>query len=67
MLYRKQKIGEKIFKLFKDVSATSGERITDMSKKTVTLLDQEDLPSLLHCATQFPDVLVAKARIMSTD
>lgn len=38
--------------------------LKNLSKKTVTLLDDEDLESLLHLCEEFPDVLAAKAQAM---
>lgn len=66
---QKQKIGERIFRLFKTAKVRNldtGELGTmkNVSKKTVSLLDGEDLPSLAHLCEEFPDVLIAKAAAM---
>lgn len=37
-----------------------------LSKKTIALLDEEDLDALMHLCAEFPDVLVAKASAMSS-
>ncbi|KAK9898377.1 hypothetical protein P389DRAFT_33043 [Cystobasidium minutum MCA 4210] len=59
---QKQKIGEKVFKVLK--SKVAGMK--NMSKRTVTLLDTEDLAALMHLTEEYPDVLVAKATTLST-
>ena len=58
---QKQRVGERIFKLFK---GAPGPPMKNISKRTVALLDQEDLAALAHLAEEFPDVLVAKAAAM---
>lgn len=58
---QKQRVGERIFKLFKNAASPPMKLI---SKRTVALLDQEDLDALAHLAEEFPDILVAKAMAM---
>lgn len=66
---QKQKIGERIFKLFKGAQVRSAETgepesMRNVSKKTVSLLDGEDLGALAHLCDEFPEVLIAKAAAM---
>lgn len=58
---QKQRVGERIFKLFK---GAPGLPMKNISKRTVALLDQEDIAALAHLAEEFPDILVAKATAM---
>lgn len=51
-LNRKQKIGETVFKVFK----SKAPGMKNISKRTVMLLDGEDLGSLLHLTAEFSDV-----------
>ena len=54
-LNRKQKIGERVFKIFK----TQAGGMKNVSRRTITLLDHEDLKSLMHLTEEFPEVSTA--------
>ena len=52
-----------MFKLFKSKAAG----IKNVSKKTVTLLDGEDLDALMHLTEEFPEVSRSMGSVCSHD